>query len=251
MSRNDVLDVGLESNAIDTSAVLEESVYENFSSEKTVSVNPYKFSDRHLLDKNKGLDDLSNKVQKTMQRIGKKKKNNDVFDEIVKTYRLWAHHINPKYRLKDTITLVNKVGKSREVTEYRRKMIDEDNLSKLRHIEDTNRPDAADSTQKQALFSLSGDTLMNRGENGEQLMISETEKNVASDRSDSFISEQSTKTTLKRTHEYMVEKNQNHITKNNINSAYQSNDSPLQEKQIDEFAQMMQAEADFYEQSMQ
>lgn len=145
MSHNDVLDVGLgssnKSNQDFGSEFNDDLLHENINDTlfnndtKIAVVNPYKFSERHLLDEIKGLDKLSSKVQESIKTISKKKTNDDIYDEIVKTYRLWTHELNPKYKLKDTITLINRVGKSRDVVEYRRKKIDEDNLSKLKNIE--------------------------------------------------------------------------------------------------------------------
>lgn len=159
MSHNDVLDVGLgttnkpnqdlgsEFNDDLLHDSINDSLFNNDA--KTAVVNPYKFSERHLLDERKGLDKLSLKVQESMKTISKKKTNDDIYDEIVKTYRLWTHELNPKYKLKDTITLINRVGKSRDILDYRRKKIDDDSLSKLKNIEKAANNEEHETTEAQ------------------------------------------------------------------------------------------------------
>lgn len=61
----------------------------------------------------------------------KENKNELVYDELVKLYRLWAHDVAPKYKLKDSIRLANRVGKSPEIKHYRREQIDLDRSTRL------------------------------------------------------------------------------------------------------------------------
>ena len=135
MSTNNILDVGL--NAVTNES--EESVtvvnYESLAEQVQV-VNPNKFSERNLLDKNTGLPSLTRRMQKNMGKISKlhkskENKNELVYDELVKLYRLWAHDVAPKYKLKDSIRLANRIGRSSEIKHYRRQQIDLDRSTRL------------------------------------------------------------------------------------------------------------------------
>lgn len=127
MSNNNVLDVGLDSTPIDSDDIVK---YTSLT-EHVQPINPNKFSDKNLLDGRLGLPSLKNTINKNIGKISKlhkspENKNQLVYDEIVKIYRLWAHDMAPKYKLKDTVKLVNRVGKSSDVKEYRRKCIELD-----------------------------------------------------------------------------------------------------------------------------
>ncbi|SGZ37900.1 uncharacterized protein HGUI_00100 [Hanseniaspora guilliermondii] len=127
MSNNNVLDVGLDSTPIESDDIVK---YTSLT-EHVQPINPNKFSDKNLLDGRLGLPSLKNTINKNIGKISKlhkspENKNQLVYDELVKIYRLWAHDMAPKYKLKDTVKLVNRVGKSSDVKEYRRKCIELD-----------------------------------------------------------------------------------------------------------------------------
>lgn len=127
MSNNNVLDVGLDSTPIESDDIVK---YTSLT-EHVQPINPNKFSDKNLLDGRLGLPSLRNTINKNIGKISKlhkspENKNQLVYDELVKIYRLWAHDMAPKYKLKDTVKLVNRVGKSSDVKEYRRKCIELD-----------------------------------------------------------------------------------------------------------------------------
>lgn len=127
MSNNNVLDVGLDSKPIESDDIVK---YTSLT-EHVQPINPNKFSDKNLLDGRLGLPSLKNTINKNIGKISKlhkspENKNQLVYDELVKIYRLWAHDMAPKYKLKDTVKLVNRVGKSSDVKEYRRKCIELD-----------------------------------------------------------------------------------------------------------------------------
>lgn len=127
MSNKNILDVGLDSTPTES----EEIVKFTSLTEHVQPINPNKFSEKNLLDGRLGLPGLRNTMNKSIGKIAKlhkspENKNQLVYDELIKIYRLWAHDMAPKYKLKDTVKLVNRVGKSLEVKEYRRKCIELD-----------------------------------------------------------------------------------------------------------------------------
>ncbi|OBA28794.1 hypothetical protein HANVADRAFT_83766 [Hanseniaspora valbyensis NRRL Y-1626] len=242
MSYNNILDVGLDNNndsiEKNTENLETESSYETLNedfinNEKLAVINPYKFSERHLLDEKKGLDNLSSRVQESLKSISKKKNNDDIYDEIVKTYRLWTHQLNPKYKLKDTITLINRVGKSKDITVYRRMKINEDNLSKLNDFKESN--DGGETLSSEVVTKSSGTepkTLMEKLADDERALEA---------MGDSVLNENLT-TELNNKNENIIEANNKTVTQQSI--------VITQEQSIDEYNEMMQAEADFYEQNM-
>lgn len=241
MSYNNILDVGLDNNndsiEKNTENLETESSYETLNddfinNDRITVINPYKFSERHLLDEKKGLDNLSSRVQESFKSISKKKNNDDIYDEIIKTYRLWTHQLNPEYKLKDTITLINRVGKSKDITVYRRMKINEDNLSKLNNLKESN--DGGETLSSEVATKSSGTepkTLM------EKLA---DEERVLEAMDDSVSNENLTE--LNNKNEDNIEANNKTVTQQSI--------VITQEQSIDEYNEMMQAEADFYEQNM-
>lgn len=132
MSKNNILDVGLNASAIETQEIV------NFESltEQVQAINPNKFSEKNLLDEKSGLSSLSRRMNKSIGKISKlhksqENRNQIVYNELVKVYRLWAHEVAPKYKLKDTVKIVNRVGKNPEVRSHRRKCIELDINNKM------------------------------------------------------------------------------------------------------------------------
>lgn len=251
MSYNGILDVGLDKEGSQEN-VDEEVTYEKLSEnllqeQASTTINPYQFSERHLLDEHKGLDILSLKVKDCLKTISRTKDNNAIYDEIVKTYRLWAHDVNPRYKLKDTVTLINKVGKSRDIMSYRRNKIDEDHLSALgsrrESFSEPEENDSPDIQPQETHNSSHPKTLL------EKLADDERALEASGDQPEAFRKELAVSGTENVVEDEVFERNK-HIGSEFQTTEAQNYSRDLQEAQA-QHSHSLQDEIDQYEEMLQ